>query len=374
MQRIEPTTPNYRSRTERTSDMELTTVWFILITVLFVGYFVLEGFDFGVGMLLPVIGKNEAERRAIVTTLGPVWDGNEVWLLVGGGALFAAFPEWYATLFSGFYLPLFLILVALIIRGVAFEYRSKRSSMTWRRRWDAAIWVGSFVPALLWGVAFANLVRGVPLEPATSDYGNVIYTGGFWYLLNPYALLGGLTTLTLFLTHGAVFLALKTAGDIQPRAQHLAIRLGLIATVVAVVFLLWTQIAYSDKVWTWALVLVAAVSWLAGIYMNMKGREGWAFIFSAVTLGGAVIYLFSVLYPNVMPSTVSDAYSLTIENASSTPYTLRIMTIVAIIFTPIVLAYQAWTYWVFRKRVSPSDIPNPEEGSLDYPHEKANAS
>lgn len=353
--------------------MELTTVWFILITVLFVGYFVLEGFDFGVGMLLPVVAKNEAERRAVVTTLGPVWDGNEVWLLVGGGALFAAFPEWYATLFSGFYLPLFLILVALIVRGVAFEYRSKRSSMTWRRRWDAAIWFGSFVPALLWGVAFANIVRGVPLEPADSTYGNVIYTGGFWYLLNPYALVGGLTTLTLFLTHGAVFLALKTAGTIQERSQALAIKLGAVATVVAVVFLLWTQLAYSDKTWTWALVGVAAVSWLAGIWMNIKGRDGWSFVFSALTIAGAVIFLFSVLYPNVMPSTISDAYSLTIYNASSTPYTLRIMTIVAVIFTPIVLAYQAWTYWVFRKRVSPSDIPNPEEGSLDLPHEKTNA-
>ena len=353
--------------------MELTTVWFILIAVLFTGYFVLEGFDFGVGMLLPVIGKNEAERRAIVTTLGPVWDGNEVWLLVGGGALFAAFPEWYATLFSGFYLPLFLILVGLIMRGVAFEYRSKRSSMTWRRRWDAAIWVGSFLPALLWGVAFANIVRGVPLEPAGSDYGNVIYTGGFWYLLNPYALLGGLTTLALFLTHGAVFLALKTAGTIQERSQQLAIKLGLVATVVAVAFLLWTQLAYSDKAWTWLLVAVAAVSWLAGIWMNIKGRDGWAFVFTAITTGGAVVYLFSVLYPNVMPSTISDAYSLTIYNASSTPYTLRIMTIVAAIFTPIVVAYQAWTYWVFRKRVSPSDIPNPEEGSLDLPHEKAAA-
>ena len=353
--------------------MELTTVWFILITVLFVGYFVLEGFDFGVGMLMPVVAKNEAERRAIVTTLGPVWDGNEVWLLVGGGALFAAFPEWYATLFSGFYLPLFLILVGLIMRGVAFEYRSKRSSMTWRRRWDAAIWVGSFLPALLWGVAFANIVRGVPLEPADSTYGNVIYTGGFWYLLNPYALVGGLTTLTLFLTHGAVFLALKTAGTIQERSQALAIKLGLVATVVAVIFLLWTQLAYSDKAWTWALVVIAAVAWLAGIYMNMKGREGWSFVFTALTIAGAVIYLFSVLYPNVMPSTISDEYSLTIYNASSTPYTLRIMTIVAVIFTPIVLAYQAWTYWVFRKRVSPSDIPNPEEGSLDLPHEKAAA-
>ena len=354
--------------------MELTTVWFILIAVLFTGYFVLEGFDFGVGMLLPVVGKDEAERRAIVTTLGPVWDGNEVWLLVGGGALFAAFPEWYATLFSGFYLPLFLILVGLIMRGVAFEYRSKRSSMTWRRRWDAAIWVGSFLPALLWGVAFANIVRGVPLEPANSDYGNVIYTGGFWYLLNPYALLGGLTTLMLFLTHGAVFLALKTAGTIQVRSQALAVKLGLVATVVAVAFLLWTQLAYSDKAWTWLLVVAAAVSWLAGIYMNIKGRDGWAFVFTAITTGGAVVYLFSVLYPNVMPSTISDAYSLTIYNASSTPYTLRIMTIVAAIFTPIVLAYQAWTYWVFRKRVSPSDIPNPEEGSLDLPHEKAAAS
>ena len=349
--------------------MELTTVWIILIAVLWSGYFVLEGFDFGVGMLLPFVGKDEAERRAIVTTLGPVWDGNEVWLLVAGGATFAAFPEWYATLFSGFYLPLFLILVALIIRGVAFEYRSKRSSLTWRKRWDWAIFIGSAVPALLWGVAFANIVRGVPLEPATSDYGNIVYTGGFFNLLNPYALIGGLTTLTLFLTHGAVFLALKTTGEIKERGHAIATKAGLVATVFAVIFLLWTQLAYSDKAWTWALVVVAAVCWLAGIFFNLKGREGWSFIFSAITLVGAVAFLFSVLYPNVMPSSIDSAYNLTIHNASSTPYTLKIMTIVAVIFTPIVLAYQSWTYWVFRKRVSPSDIPNPEAGSLDYPHE-----
>lgn len=353
--------------------MELTTVWFILIAVLFIGYFVLEGFDFGVGMLLKVIGKSEADRRAIITTLGPVWDGNEVWLLVGGGALFAAFPEWYATLFSGFYLPLFLILVALIVRGVAFEYRSKRSSLKWRANWDNAITVASFVPALLWGVAFANLVRGVPLEPNEVAGAGFLYTGGFFYLLNPYALLGGLVTLTLFLTHGAVFLALKTAGDIQPRAQKIAIPLGLVAAVLAVVFLLWTQLAYSDKAWTWVLVVVGALAWVGGIVANYLKRDGWAFLLSAITLAGAVAFLFAVLYPNVMPSTINDAYSLTIENASSTEYTLRIMTIVAVIFTPIVLAYQAWTYWVFRKRVSPSDIPNPHEGSLDYPEEAAAA-
>ena len=196
--------------------MELTTVWFILIAVLWIGYFVLEGFDFGVGMLLPVIGKNEAERRAMITTLGPVWDGNEVWVLVAGGATFAAFPEWYATLFSGFYLPLFLILVGLILRGVAFEYRSKRSDGSWRARWDAAIVIGSAVPALLWGVAFANIVRGVPLKELN---GNIEYDGGFFNLLNPFALLGGLTFVAIFLTHGAVFLSLKTTGTIRDRAQ-----------------------------------------------------------------------------------------------------------------------------------------------------------
>ena len=347
--------------------MELQQVWIILIAVLWMGYFVLEGFDFGVGILLPVIGKNEQERRAMLTTLGPVWDGNEVWLLVAGGATFAAFPEWYATLFSGFYLPLLLILVALILRGVAFEYRSKRSDPTWRKRWDAAIVVGSFLPALLWGVAFANIVRGVPMRAGSA--GNSLYDGGFFNLLNPYALVGGLTTLTLFMTHGAIFLALKTDGGIRDRANRLASQIGLVATVIAVVFLVWTQLAYSDKAWTWALVAVAAVCWLVGLGMNRAGQEGWSFLFSAITLAGAVAYLFSVLYPNVMPASNDPALSLTIWNASSTPYTLKIMTIVAVIFTPIVLAYQSWTYWVFRKRVSPSQITDADHGSLDLPGE-----
>lgn len=341
--------------------MELQTIWFGLIAVLWIGYFVLEGFDFGVGILLRAVGKTEAERRAIVTTLGPLWDGNEVWVLVAGGATFAAFPEWYATLFSGFYLPLLLILVALIVRGVAFEYRSKHADLKWRERWDWAIAFGSFIPALLWGVAFANIIRGVPLE---EQNGNIEYVGGFFNLLNPYALLGGLVTLSLFLTHGAIFLTLKTSGTIRDRAHALATKIGLVAAVLAVVFLLWTQLSYSDKTWTWVTILAAAALWLAGLGMNLKRREGWAFVFSALTLALAVVSLFGVLYPNVMPNIDRAIPGLDIYNASSTDYTLKIMTIVAVVFTPIVLAYQAWTYWIFRKRMSAEMVPSPEAGTL----------
>ncbi|MEI6405495.1 MAG: cytochrome d ubiquinol oxidase subunit II [Actinomycetes bacterium] len=342
--------------------MHLQTVWFILIAVLWIGYFVLEGFDFGVGMLLRVVGKQESERRAIITTLGPLWDGNEVWVLVAGGATFAAFPEWYATLFSGFYLPLLLILVALIVRGVAFEYRSKHAELAWRARWDWAIAIGSFLPALLWGVAFANIIRGVPLK--TSDLGNIEYAGAFFNLLNPYALLGGLVTLTLFLTHGAIFLSLKTDGTIRQRAHDLVGKIGLVAAVLAVVFLIWTQLAYSEKMWTWVTILGAAGCWLAALAADQKRREGWAFLLSAVTLALAVVSLFGVLYPNVMPNIDRALPGLDIYNASSTDYTLKIMTIVAAIFTPIVLVYQAWTYWIFRKRLSADQIPSPEKGTL----------
>jgi len=350
--------------------MELTTVWFILIAVLWTGYFILEGFDFGVGMLLRVVGKEEAERRAIITTLGPLWDGNEVWVLVAGGATFAAFPEWYATLFSGFYLPLLLILVALIIRGVAFEYRSKHADLAWRARWDWAIAIGSFLPALLWGVAFANIVRGVPLEEYAS--GNIEYVGGFFNLLNPYALLGGVVTLTLFLTHGAIFLTLKMQGTIRDRAHALVGKIGLVAAVAAVTFLVWTQLAYSEKMWTWIPILGAAGFWLASLAANQKRREGWAFSYSAITLALAVVSLFGVLYPNVMPNIDRTLVGLDISNASSTDYTLKVMTIVAVIFTPIVLVYQAWTYWIFRKRLSADQIPSPEKGTLgeEYVMEK----
>lgn len=344
--------------------MSFQTTWFVLIAVLWVGYFILEGFDFGVGTLLPVVSKNEADRRAVLTTLGPVWDGNEVWVLVAGGATFAAFPEWYATLFSGFYLPLFLILVSLIVRGVAFEYRSKYGKPEWRKRWDLAIVISSFIPALLWGVAFANIVRGVPIEKSADGY--LEYTGGFFNLLNPYALLGGVVTLTVFMTHGAVFLSLKTDGEIRERSRALAIKLGLVAAVSAVAFLLWTNMSLPEFNGLVAgLSALVAVLWLGGLFATLKVREGWAFIFSAATIATFVTTLFYALYPRVMPSSISSEFDLTITNASSTDYTLKVMTIVAVVMTPVVLVYQGWTYWVFRKRVSAHQIVNPEKGILD---------
>ena len=346
----------------------LQNVWIVLIAVLWIGYFVLEGFDFGVGILLPAVAKNEAARRTVLTTLGPVWDGNEVWLLTAGGAMFAAFPEWYATLFSGFYLALFLILIALIVRGVAFEFRSKKSSPTWRKRWDLAIVISSFLPALLWGVAFANIVAGVPME--LNPAGGSLFTGNLFTLLNPYALLGGLVTLTLFVTHGAIFLALKTDGEIRVRANKIAGQVGLVAAVLAVLFGVWTQLSHSNNTIVSVVFLtIAVVSWVGALAANRLGREGWAFIASAATMALVVIFLFACLYPNVMPSSTNPDATLTVQNAANSQYTLTIMTWVAVIMTPIVLAYQAWTYWVFRKRLSPSQIPHPEEGSLDLPEE-----
>ncbi|MFG3706562.1 cytochrome d ubiquinol oxidase subunit II [Micromonospora sp. NPDC047670] len=330
--------------------MELTTIWFLLVAVLFTGYFILEGFDFGVGMLLPVLGRDDRERRVLINTIGPVWDGNEVWLITAGGAMFAAFPEWYATLFSGFYLPLLLILLALIARGVAFEYRHKRPEASWKRRWDTAIFVGSVVPAVLWGVAFANILRGVPLD---ADHE---YVGGLFDLLNPYALLGGATTAALFVTHGAVFVALKTVGDVRERAGALAVRLGVATAVLAVAFLVWTLTIRSSAA---AVVFAvgAAVALLGGLAAARIRREGWAFTGTAVAIGLAVATLFAALFPNVLPSTADAAGTLTATNAASTPYTLKIMTWVAVVFTPIVLAYQGWTYWVFRKRIGVAHIP-----------------
>lgn len=338
--------------------MELTTLWFILIAVLWAGYLVLEGFDFGVGMLLPFLSKNrdpverDRERRVMINSIGPVWDGNEVWLLTAGGATFAAFPEWYATLFSGFYLPLLLILLALIVRGVAFEYRGKIRDARWVRRCDRAIMVGSWVPAILWGVAFGNLVRGVELNAAHE------YVGGFWALLNPFALVGGLTTATVFLAHGAVFLSLKTAGVVHHRASATARFMSVVALVVGGTWAIWLQLAYSDKTWTWGPLGVAAVCLVLVVAMTWTGRDGWAFGFSAVAIVAVVALIFGSMYPDVMPA-FDPANSLTVDNASSTHYTLTIMTWVALILTPLVLLYQGWTYWVFRKRLTAEVIPEP---------------
>jgi cytochrome d ubiquinol oxidase subunit II len=287
--------------------------------------------------------------------------------LVAGGATFAAFPEWYATLFSGFYLPLFLILTSLIVRGVAFEYRSKYGKAQWRHRWDVAIGISSFIPALLWGVAFANIVRGVPIEKSADGY--LEYVGGFFNLLNPYALLGGVVTLTVFITHGAIFLALKTDGAIRERSRAIAIKVGLVAAGAAVAFLAWTNLMLADfNSLIFGLSLVVAVLWVAGIFAILKVREGWAFIFSAATIATFVSTLFYALYPRVMPSSLGSEFDLTITNASATQNTLTVMSWVAVVMTPLVLIYQAWTYWVFRKRVSASQITSPEMGMLDTVH------
>jgi cytochrome d ubiquinol oxidase subunit II len=324
--------------------MQLHDVWFLLIGFLWTGYFVLEGFDFGVGMLMPFLGRNERERGAVIRTIGPVWDGNEVWVITAGGAMFAAFPYWYATLFSGFYMALFLILVALILRGVAFEYRGHRTDPRWRLGWDAAIFFGSVVPAFLWGVAFANIVAGVPIDKD----GN--FTGNLFTLLNPYGLLGGIVTMTLFATHGAAYLALKTTNDLRARANAMVMGLGVVAAVAAVVFLAWTA---ADKAVPGSIAasVVAAVALAGALVANRLRREMWTFIATAVTILMAVVALFANLYPNVMPSTTNSAFSLTVSNASSTDLTLQIMTIVAVIFTPLVLLYEGWTYWIFRRRI-----------------------
>jgi cytochrome d ubiquinol oxidase subunit II len=325
--------------------MNLATFWFILVAILWSGYFMLEGFDFGVGILLPFLGKDDAQRRTIINTIGPVWDGNEVWLLTAGGAMFAAFPLWYATLFSGFYLPLLLILAALIIRGVCFEFRSKVEDPRWRAAWDRALFFGSAVPALLWGVAFANIVRGVPMNAAH------VYTGNLLTLLNWYGLLGGLVTLSLFTLHGAVFLALRTTGELSRRARRTAVRTALAAVPLAAVFLAVTQYGHGRPA-TDVTAAVAAVALIGGAAAAVRGREGWAFTGTALTLVLAVATLFGDLWPNVMPSSTAAAYSLTVANASSAHYTLVVMSWVALLFTPVVLAYQAWSYWVFRRRLA----------------------
>ena len=329
--------------------MDLAYLWFFIVGFFFIGYFVLDGFDFGVGMSLPFLGKDDTDRRVLINTIGPVWDMNETWLIVAGAALFASFPEWYASMFSGFYLALLLILVALILRGVSFEYRHQNKGREWTKWFDRMIVVGSVVPALLWGVAFANLIQGVPMDADNN------FTGNLLTLLNPYGILGGLTTLTLFFTHGVVFVSLKTTGDMRDRAQALARKSGAITILVAATFLGWTIFQHLDSPHLWlilTLALGAAVTLIASWLFNAVGREGYAFAAIALTIVLAVATILSALFPNVMPASNDPANSLTIENASSTPYTLNLMTWVAGISLPLILAYQAFTYWVFRKRIT----------------------
>ncbi|MGD0455397.1 MAG: cytochrome d ubiquinol oxidase subunit II [Solirubrobacteraceae bacterium] len=332
----------------------LQTLWFGLIGVLWIGYFVLEGFDFGVGMLLRVLARDQTDKRMIIHTIGPVWDGNEVWLLTAGGATFAAFPGWYASLFSGFYIALFLILAALIIRGVSFEFWGKEDSPRWRATWEWTAVVGSFLAALLWGVGWADIVHGVPMNAQHN------VTASLWDLLHPYALLGGLTTLALFLSHGAIFLSLRTKGELVERARALARRSSALAAALLAGFLIWTTIDQSSPggVKVSALVLAVAAVLLAGAVPTLLARErdGRAFALSAGAIALLFTSLFVSLYPDALPSSTSHAYDLALTGASSTHYTQTVMTVVAIVFVPVVLVYQSWTYWVFRHRLGRDDF------------------
>ena len=331
----------------------LQTLWFFLIVVLWIGYFVLEGFDFGVGSVLPFVGRNVEERGVLIKAIGPVWDGNEVWLLVAGGATFAAFPGWYANLFSGFYLALFLVLVGLIVRGVAIEYRNKRPDELWRRRWDAILAVSSALPALLWGVALADVVDGVP----TDAHGNV--TANLLDLLGPYALFGGVTTLVLFAFHGSLFLTLRTRGELEQRARATAVRLALPAAGLTFGFLVWTYVnaaSAHNKGLVPGIVPVAAIClpFAAGALVR-SGKAGYAFAATAVSIALLTLTMYLNLYPRTIVSSTGNAFSPTIFTTSSSHYTLTVMSVVAVVFTPIVLLYQSWSYWVFRARLGDPD-------------------
>ena len=330
--------------------MDLNILWFILIAVLYMVYFILEGFDFGVGMLLPFLGKTDRERRVIINTIGPHWDGNEVWLITAGGATFAAFPHWYASLFSGFYLALFILLLALIVRGVGFEFRSKREDPKWRKMWDMGIFVGSVLPALLLGITFSNLIRGLPID------GNMNYFGGLLPILNMYSILGGLTFMAVFLVHGASFLALKTAGEMNKKAQAAVQKLWIWGFAMSVLYLGFTFIEtdlISEKGWLGIIppILAIVAILFAGISIRKK-NEKQTFILTTLTVVMISATIFVTLFPRLMISTTDPNFSLNIYNSASTPYTLKVMSIISLIFLPVVLIYQGWTYYVFRKRLT----------------------
>ncbi len=331
--------------------MDLETFWFCLIVVVWAMYFLLEGFDFGVGMLLPFVPRSDEERSATLRTIGPVWDANEVWLVVAGGATFAAFPAWYATMFSGFYLALLLILFFLIVRVVSFEWRSKSESPRWRALWAWANTIGSFGAPLVWGVGLANLVGGVPIG-ADGDY-----VGTFWDLFSPYTVVAGIAVVLLFAFHGATFLTLRTVGELHSRAVHTARRLAIPAVVVGGVFVAWTVAVAMDRndKDLFPPVLPAALSIVAlalAVGFTLRRRNGRAFAMTALGIVAAVVTLFTSLYPRVMVSSPDFGNSLTVDGAASSHYALAVMTVVALISVPVVLLYQGWTYYVFRHRVS----------------------
>jgi cytochrome d ubiquinol oxidase subunit II len=335
----------------------LNIVWFILIAILFTGFFVLEGFDYGVGILTPFLGRTDEQRRLIINTIGPFWDANEVWLITAGGAMFAAFPHWYATLFSGFYIALFLLLVALIVRAVAFEFRSKISNPRWRTTWDWLLFVGSVLPPFQWGVAIANFIRGVPIDS------HMNYVGTFWSLITPFSIMGGLSLLLLSTLSGALYISLRTVGEMQARARETARGIGALTSLVMFLFALIcfynTDLFSKTGIDPGGVPVLTAMTLLSVPFFIYAKRDGWAFLMTSLTIVFSSITVFLHLFPRVMISSLNPDWSLTIYNAASGPYSLRVMTIITVIVLPFVLAYQAWTYWVFRHRLRPG-------GHLDY--------
>jgi len=346
----------------------LQIIWLILVAVLWIGFFFLEGFDFGAGMLVPFLGKTDQDRRVVMNTIGPHWDGNEVWLLTAGGAMFAAFPGWYATLFSGLYLPLLLVLLGLILRGVALEYRSKRDDPMWRTVWDWAVAIGSFLPSLVFGVGFANFVIGLKVAPHTTVFGTevTLFAGTFWGLFTPFALIGGLLMVALFLTHGAFFIGLKTTGEIHDRAQKYGGLLAIVTIVLAVAFVAWGNLGFSLpgqlgwlKAVAWVCGMLAILSLIFAWFMNSKDRDGWAFIGTALATVTLVVMMFCHFYPGIgFDNTLNQGTPIDLTTASSSPATLTIMTWAAVCLVPVVLAYTVWSYFfVFRRRLSVKNIP-----------------
>ncbi len=330
--------------------LTLVGFWFLLIAILWTGFFVLEGFDMGVGMLHGVVGRDDAGRRAVINTIGPLWDGNEVWLVTAGAAMFAAFPGWYATMFSGFYLAIVLLLAALIARGISFEYRGKHDTASWRRTWDGLLTGGSLVAPLLIGVALGDLLHGLPINASQE------YTGSFWNLLQPYGLYVGITLVAICVVHGATFIALKSAGDIHDRAHHIGRRAGPVAGLLVLGFAIWTHAIAGKGVLPNPVEIVAVVAVIAAAWLAGERHEGWAFVATTVTMAAVILSIFSELYPRVMVSSTNSAFDLTIHNTPSGSYTLKVMSIVVAIFLPVVLAYTAWTYHVFRARLRREDF------------------
>lgn len=330
--------------------LSLAELWFILVSVLFIGFFFLEGFDFGVGMATKLVARSDSERRILINSIGPFWDANEVWLLTAGGAMFAAFPHWYATMFSGFYIPLVFLLLALIARGVAFEFRSKVETAGWRKAWDWAILLGSFLPPFLLGVAFSGLLYGLPIDK------DMQMNAGLFDMVNYYSVSGGATVVMLCIVHGLMFASLRTEGDLQERCRLMAHKLLVPLAGCLVVFGLLTYFvtdvfAERGGILSVIALLGATAFVMSGYFINEK-KDGWAFAMTGTVIALAIASVFIGLFPRVMISSLNEAYNLTVDNASSGSYSLKVMTIVAFTLLPFVLAYQAWSYFVFHKRVS----------------------